>query len=53
MGGGSGISQVMTSQEEDNGDGGQITPDWADVTGDVITDPDQESKKKKGLDKDI
>jgi hypothetical protein len=50
---GKGISQVMTSEEEDGGDGGQINPDWADITGDVITNPDQEKKGKKDLDKDV
>jgi hypothetical protein len=48
-----GMSQVMTSQEEDGGGGGRINPDWADITGDVITDPDQEANQKKDLDKDI
>ena len=47
-----GISQVMTTEEEGGG-GGMKTPDWADVTGDVITDPDQDQKKNKGMNKDI
>jgi hypothetical protein len=38
--------------EEEDGGGGMIEPDWADITGDVITDLDQEGKNKKNLNKD-